>query len=210
MQLARREPAAREADGQHGARGGRRGQREALPDLPAANRRLCAHELLGAGRTRQVRSRRLAGRTAAAARAGASVASCWQSVCHGWSSSTLPPTVLFHAAPDGPLPRCPRRSSSTLPPTAISLATAPLTTVVATARSHKPPTCEALPTPPQPVAVISAPTIVSVCNDIQLNGLRSSGGGIYPLAYNWTVSVHPFSGVSAAASLCAAHGSRTR
>ena len=46
----------------------------------------------------------------------------------------------------------------------------------------------ALPSLPEvPIARISGPSVLSVCDGPELIGLLSSGGGIYPLRYQWEV-----------------------
>eukprot|EP00966_Prymnesium_polylepis_P315951 7299856-Prymnesium_polylepis.1 len=40
-----------------------------------------------------------------------------------------------------------------------------------------------------PVAELSAPGLLGICDDLSLNGRASTGGGIFSLEYNWTVAV---------------------
>ena len=40
----------------------------------------------------------------------------------------------------------------------------------------------------RPTAVISSPSVLSACDDLQLRGTMSYGGGIFPLRYLWNVS----------------------
>ena len=42
-------------------------------------------------------------------------------------------------------------------------------------------------TPQIPTAVLSAPAELSACDDLLVSGLPSSGGGIFPLTYTWSV-----------------------
>ena len=41
--------------------------------------------------------------------------------------------------------------------------------------------------PLQPTARLSAPHTLSVCDDLRLNGILSSGGGVHPLRHFWNL-----------------------
>ncbi|KAL3917181.1 MAG: hypothetical protein SGPRY_006506 [Prymnesium sp.] len=45
-----------------------------------------------------------------------------------------------------------------------------------------------LTTPDQPVALLVAPPLLSLCDELKLDGSQSYGGGIFPLSFEWGVS----------------------